>query len=110
MNSNDQPTKSNEQIINIKFKVNYNNEKIEIFNGNKDINENNIKIIFDNKEYEEGINLKEGNYNAIIKINQKITNCEEMFYYCKNILEINFTQFDTKNVTNMNDMFYFCSS
>jgi surface protein len=104
-------TNPNEQIIIIKFKVNTNNEEIKIFNGNKDINKNNIKIIIDNKEFKEEINnLKKGNYNAIIKINQKITNCEKMFYDCKNILEINFTQFDTKNVTKMNHMFFFCSS
>jgi len=104
-------TNSNEQIINIKFKVNTNNEIITIFNVNKDINENNIKIIIDNKEFKKEINnLKEGNYNAIIKINQKITNCEKMFFNCKNILEINFTQFDTKNVIDMHWMFSNCSS
>ena len=104
-------TNPNEQIINIKFKVNYNNEEIKLFNGNEDINKNNIKIIIDNKEFKEEINnLKKGNYNAIIKINQKITNCLEMFYGCKNILEINFRQFDTKNVSNMNRMFSGCSS
>jgi hypothetical protein len=42
MNSNDQPTKSNEQIINIKFEINNDNEKIKIFNLNDDINKNNI--------------------------------------------------------------------
>ena len=110
-NEKSQPIKSNEQIINIKFKINNDNEKIKLFNGNFDINKNNIKIIIDNKEFKEEINnLKEGNYNAIIKINQKITNCKKMFEHCKNILEINFTQFDTKNVTKMNSMFSHCSS
>ena len=33
-----------------------------------------------------------------------------MFFYCGNILETNFTQFDTKNVTNMSCIFNNCSS
>ena len=33
-----------------------------------------------------------------------------MFYKCKNIIEFNFMNFDTKNVINMNGMFFGCSS
>ena len=37
----------NEQIIKIKFKVNKDNEEINCFSGNEDINKNNIKIILE---------------------------------------------------------------
>ena len=97
--------------IYVGFKVNYNYELVKIFNGNKDINKNNIKIYFENKEFKEEFNnLKKGFYNAIIKIKPNINNYEEMFKDCRDIIEINFLNFDTKNVINMKRMFDNCSS
>ena len=99
--------------INIKIKVEKDFEKIKIYNGNEYINEKNIKIIIENEEIETEKyknNLKKGNYDIILKINKKITNCKEMFKNCKNILEIKFINFDTKNVTDMSGMFYNCTS
>jgi surface protein len=101
------------KIIKIKIKVDYDNQSINFYNGNKSINKKNIKIFIEDKqiEYKEIINnLKKGIYNITIKINQKISDCNLMFYKCKNIIEINFINFDTKNVINMNGMFSGCSS
>ena len=72
-----------------------------------------FKIIIENENKEikeEFNNLKEGIYNIVIKINQNITNCKDMFKNCKNIIEINFIKFDTKKVNNMSCMFHSCSS
>ena len=101
------------QIIKIKIKVNKDNEEIKIYNGNKDINENNIILFIENKEikFEKVINnLKKGNYNLIIEINQNIYNCEDMFKNCEYIIEIEFINCDTKYFTNMSGMFYGCKS
>ena len=103
----------NEQIIKIKIEVNEDNEEIKIYNGNEDINEENIQLFIDNEEIEfnkEINDLKKGIYNIIIKINQKITNCKEMFKNCFNIIEIRFIKFETKNVTNMSRVFCNCKS
>ena len=102
-----------EQIIKIKLKVNKDYEETKIYCGNADIEDKNIKIFIENKEIEfkRSINsLKKGIYNIIIKINQKITSCQNMFFLCENILEIDFSNFDTKNVTDMNSMFFSCFS
>ena len=39
-----------------------------------------------------------------------LTNCENMFYGCSNIIEFNFSLFDTSHITNMVRMFRDCSS
>ena len=101
------------QIINLKINVKKDYEEIIIYNRNKEIEEKNINIFIENKETEiknKINNLKKGIYNIIIKINQKITNCKKMFYCCENILEIDFSNFDTKNVIDMSSMFCNCSS
>jgi surface protein len=110
-NINKDEKNENQQIIKIKINVYKDNEIIKIYNGNKDIDEKNIKLFIDNKEIKNNINnLKKGNYIIIMIIEQIITNCEKMFYKCKNINEIEFIIFDTKNVTNMSHMFDGCSS
>ena len=103
----------NAQIINLKIEVNKDNEYIKIYNGNEDINEENIQLFIENKEmkFKKEINhLNKDNYNIIIKINQIISNCKEIFKDCKNIKDINFTKFDTTNVNNMSGMFYNCEN
>jgi len=112
-NKNIKNNNNNKQIIKIKIEVKKNNEEIKIYNGNEDIDEKNIKLFIENKEIEFKKvinNLKEGNYNINIEINQNITNCKEMFSDCNKIKEINFTNFDTKNVTDMSKMFLDCES
>ena len=44
-----------------------------------------------------------------MKIEQKIINCEYIFYECDKIIEIEFINFDTKNITNISKMFSYCS-
>ena len=100
-----------QQIITIKIQVTKNNEEIKIYHENKDINEKNIKLFIGNREIEFNkkiSNLEKGTYTIMIKIEQKLTNCEKMFYECKDIIEIQFINFDTKCVTNMADMFCGC--
>ncbi len=109
---NNDYNENQEQIIKIKIEVTKDNEEIKIYNGNKDINEKNIKLFIDDKEIEFNkiiSDLTKLIYTIMIKIEQKLINCEKMFYECKNIIEIQFINFDTKYVTNMAKMFYFCS-
>ncbi len=40
-----------------------------------------------------------------MKIEQKIINCEYIFYECDKIIEIEFINFDTKNITKMSKIF-----
>ena len=49
-------------------------------------------------------------YNIKIKWNISISNTEKMFYNCKQIIEIDLSNFDTSQVTNMSYMFHNCSS
>ena len=42
--------------------------------------------------------------------NNKITNCENMFYECKDITEMDLSNFDSSNVDGMTCMFKGCSS
>ena len=44
----------------------------------------------------------------IIVWNNKIKNCQFMFYKLSNITNIDFSNFDTSQVTNMSYMFYNC--
>ena len=52
----------------------------------------------------------EGIYYIKIFINHIIEDCFGLFCYCKNILNIDLSSFDTKNVTNMSHMFQYCSN
>ena len=52
---------------------------------------------------------------TIIKFNNnfntsKVTDMGSMFYNCKSLAELDFSDFNTSNVTNMYNMFYSCSS
>ena len=41
--------------------------------------------------------------------NSKVTDMNQMFYWCNNLTSLDLSKFDTSNVTNMNSMFYYCS-
>ena len=112
----DKDNNKNEQIIKIKINADEVDDVIKIFNGNEDIDEKNIKLFIDNKEikfYTQIINkeeneinyyidiLKKGIYIIIMKIEERLTNCEYIFCGCNKIIEIEFNNFDTKNVTDM---------
>ena len=74
----------------------------------------NITMIWNSK-------LKDCSYmfnecKQIVKINfsnfdsSEVTTMEKMFYNCRGLIKINFKNFNTSRVKNMNDMFAFCSS
>ena len=47
-------------------------------------------------------------YHVKLKFKILFTNCSKMFYDCRNIKNIDLTNFDTSNVTNMQSMFEGC--
>ena len=79
----------------------------------KELNERNTKIYLNGKIYKYSKYLifrKEGIYEIKLLISINIKNCSYMFYNCKNIIKINFNNFNTNNVTNMSHMFSDCSN
>ena len=53
---------------------------------------------------------KKGKYNIKYKFKKNITKIDYMFNGCKNLININLSNFNTNNVINMSYMFYGCSS
>ena len=53
---------------------------------------------------------KEGEYIIELRFNINLTDCSYMFYRCKNIKYINFSNFSTSNVNDMSYMFGGCYS
>ena len=77
----------------------------------KELNENNVKIYIDEKEYnylKYFIPTKEGIYTIRIEFNIQMTNCSYMFYECDNIIEADLSNFDSQNVTDLSFMFTEC--
>ena len=73
-------------------------EKIRINNGTKE------NYIYNNSfSLTEEINIIEYFWEDV-----SITNCSLMFYDCVNIIEIDFSYFNTSNVTSTRSMFAFC--
>jgi len=74
----------------------------------KELNENNVKLYINNKEYKYIKYLepdKEGIYEIKLLIFIDMTNCSFLFFKCLNIKKIIFTNFNTNNVTSMSHMF-----
>ena len=92
----------------------YKKEEIKHFHDNiKEFNKLNIELYINNRneEYKKYfIPEKEGTYTIILKFNISIKDCSYMFYNCYNIINIDLSNFDTKNVLNVNNMFAFCES
>ena len=91
---------------------NLNIDEYHIFNQ---LNESNTELFIDEKKYKFQkyfIFKKEGIYSIKIKIKSEncIKDCQSMFFYCKNIIDIDLSSFDTKNVTNMSHMFRQCDN
>ena len=77
----------------------------------KELNENNIKLYINKKEYKYTKCFKpgkEGIYQIKLLIFIDITNCSYIFFNCGKIKQIIFTNFNTDNVTNMSYMFSDC--
>ena len=88
-----------------------NNIKCLYHDNLKELNELNTEIYINNKKFKYNKSFKpekEGIYEIIIQLNIKIKDCSYMFYSCFNLINIDLSSFDTKNVTNMFCMFYGC--
>ena len=76
-----------------------------------ELNENNTELFIDQekKRFEKFFKPnKEGIYEIKLKFKTYSTDRSYMFYYCKNIIGIDFSSFKTNNVNNMKNMFCFC--
>ena len=75
----------------------------------KELNETNVELYINNKlhKYKKYfIPEKEGIYNILLKFNTILTDCTFMFSGCYNLINIDLSSFDTKNVSDMKFMFY----
>ena len=121
--------RKNEIILNVEIKDKDINKKIYFldnadyidkrtqekhFHDNlKELNEVNTKIYINEEEYKYSkyfIPYKKGIYKIKIKLNILMTDCSFMFGFCNNIILIDLSSFNSKNVTNMNKMFYSCTN
>ena len=78
----------------------------------KELNEKNVKIYIDEKEYKYSKFFKpkgEGIYKIKIKFDIRMTNCSCMFYNCNNLRSIDLSSFETNYVSNMTCMFSNCN-
>ena len=79
----------------------------------KEINDSNTILIIDGKTLpfqKYFIPKKSGIYLVKLIFKNKLYNCAYMFCQSKNIIDIDFSKFNTENVTNMSYMFHNCSS
>ena len=77
-----------------------------------ELNENNTRLIIDGKTVsfkKSFIPTKSGIYSIKLSFKIKLSNCAYMFCSCKNIIDIDFSKFDTEKITDMKFMFYDCS-
>ena len=99
--------------INIIYKTNKEGEE-NIFGENfVKNNKNNIELIINGNKNEliSRYKLKEGENNIKIRIKNKITHLEYMFYECKSLKNIEELEYlDTKDINDFSSMFYGCSS
>ena len=74
----------------------------------KELNGFNSEFYIENKKYKFSKYFrpsKKGIYNIIFKFNINLMDCSYMFACCKNIIDINFISFNTKDTFNMSHMF-----
>ena len=79
----------------------------------KELNESNTELYINEKKmkYKKFFRPeKEGIYLIKLKIKGQIKDCSFMFGGCDTIINIDLTNFNTKNATNMSGMFYHCYS
>ena len=76
-----------------------------------ELNQLNTELYINDNKYEYQkyfIPEKEGIFNIKLKINACIKDCSHMFSGCKNIINIDLSSFNSKDITNMSFMFYDC--
>ena len=86
-------------------------EKIENFKPLNELNESNTEIYINETPLKFRRSFKpekEGIYSIAIKFRYPIKDCSYMFCGCDNIISIDLSSFDTKNIINMKNMFMFC--
>ena len=78
-----------------------------------ELNKENTELFIDNIKYQYQkffVPPKEGIYKIKLKFKNFMKDCSYMFYLCKNIIDIDFSFFKTKEVTNMSNMFCYCTN
>ena len=90
-------------------------EKIEEHHHDflKDINESNVELYVNDKKYnfEKFFKFdKGGEYDILLKFKIPLNDCSFMFYDCSNLINIDLSLFNTKNITNMSQIFSGCSN
>ena len=78
-----------------------------------ELNEKNTKLYINNKEekYKKFFFPEQkGIYRFKLVFSKKLVNCSYMFYNCKNLLKIDFSNFNSDNVKDISYMFYCCTN
>ena len=89
---------------------NYDDDYIDLGNGER-LYLSITELYFNNKQlgfHKFFIPKDEGEYNIKLKTNIMLKDCSYMFANCKNIIQINFTLFNTSHIRNMIGMFSNC--
>ena len=109
--------KERTQIINsfenVKELNNYKNKENDWKYENKKEIEDNIQIRINDeiKNFSYYYRFKkQGTYKIEYIFKNPLTKTNHMFFGCKNIIKLDFSNFDTNQVTNMSNMFYNCNS
>ena len=73
-------------------------ENVDLYVNNKIINfpNNSLSLSFS----------EEGKYNIIFKFKCYMKNCSGLFSNCKNLIHIDLTEFDPREITDMSKIFY----
>ena len=77
----------------------------------KELNKTNVKLFIDEKECQFKKSFKpqeERIYKINIKFDILMQDCSYIFFWCKNIISIDLSNFKTQNITNMSEMFSDC--
>ena len=85
--------------------VNHNHDNLTEMNESNTILIINEKIFPYKKHF---IPTKNGIYSIKLLFKNKLSDCSYMFCHCKNIIDIDFSKFNTENVTDMQHMFHDC--
>ena len=89
-----------------------NDENLLPHNHLKELNEKNVEIEINNEKFKycKSFSPKKVYNQIIIKFKTPVIDCGFMFFGCNNIIDIDFSLFNTTKVTNMENMFSFCDN
>ena len=101
-------------LDNTNGKYNIGGKEVEHYHDNlEELNKSNTKIYIYNKEIEYikyFSPTEEGIHSVKLIFDTKIKDCSFMFYNCNNIIDLDLSSFDTKNIINMSYMFSGCEN